>query len=92
MKNQALFSLKDKSKKLKCLLQFLFGTLRDNIMEFTFQYGICELITKAEARARVGRPQTSSSPPVILLLAVPRRLFYFGSLVLDVVFRYLSLC
>ena len=26
MKNQALFSLKDKSKKLKCrLLQFLFG-------------------------------------------------------------------
>ena len=32
-------------------------------------------------------------PPVILLLAVPRRLFCFGSLViLDVVFRYLSLC
>ena len=29
MKNQALISLKDKSKKLKCrLLQFLFGTLR----------------------------------------------------------------
>ena len=28
MKNQALFSLKDKSKKLKCrLLQFLFGAL-----------------------------------------------------------------
>ena len=31
-------------------------------------------------------------PPVILLLAGPRRLFWFGSLVvLDVVFRYLSL-
>ena len=31
IKNQALFSLKDKSKKLKChLLQFLFGTLRIN--------------------------------------------------------------
>ena len=31
MKNQALFSLKDKSKKLKCrLLQFLFGSLRVN--------------------------------------------------------------
>ena len=31
MKNQALFSSKDKSKKLKCrLLQFLFGTLRVN--------------------------------------------------------------
>ena len=39
------------------------------------------------------RPKTSSSPPVILLLAVPRRLFCFGSLVvLDEVFRYLSLC
>ena len=31
MKNQALFSLKDKNKKLKCcLLQFLFGALRVN--------------------------------------------------------------
>ena len=31
MKNQALFSLKDKSEKLKCrLLQFLFGTVRVN--------------------------------------------------------------
>ena len=35
MKNQALFSSKDKSKKLKCcLLQFLFGTLRVNTAEF----------------------------------------------------------
>ena len=32
MKNQALFSLKDKSKKLTCCLQqFLFGTLRVNV-------------------------------------------------------------
>ena len=31
MKNQAIFSLKDKSKNLKCrLLQFLFGALRVN--------------------------------------------------------------
>ena len=31
MKNQALFSSKDKSTKLKCrLLQFLFGALRVN--------------------------------------------------------------
>ena len=31
MKNQALFSSKDKSKKLKCrLLQFLYGALRVN--------------------------------------------------------------
>ena len=36
MKNQALFSSKDKSKKLKCrLLQFLFGTLRVNSMSLT---------------------------------------------------------
>ena len=29
MKNQALFSLKDKRKKIKCgLLQFLFGALK----------------------------------------------------------------
>ena len=34
MKNQALFSSKDISKKLKCpLLQFLFGTLRVNKKE-----------------------------------------------------------
>ena len=32
MKNQALFSSKDKKEKLKCrLLQFLLGTLRVNI-------------------------------------------------------------
>ena len=32
MKNQALFSLKDKSKKSKCrLLQFLFGPLSLNV-------------------------------------------------------------
>ena len=34
MKNQALFSSKDMSKKLKCcLLHFLFGTLRINTAE-----------------------------------------------------------
>ena len=33
IKNQALFSSKDKSKKLKCrLLQFLFGALRVNVI------------------------------------------------------------
>ena len=36
MKNQALFSSKDKSKNLKCcLLQFLFGALRVNTGCFT---------------------------------------------------------
>ena len=38
MKNQALFSSKDKSKKLKCrLLQFLFGALRVNKLD-VFRY------------------------------------------------------
>ena len=33
MKNQAIFSSKDKSKKMKCrLLQFLYGALRVNIL------------------------------------------------------------
>ena len=39
MKNQALFSLKDKSKKVKCrLLQFLFGAIRVNRMNTVYQY------------------------------------------------------
>ena len=34
MKNQALFPLKDKSKKIKCRLsQFLFGALRVNVIQ-----------------------------------------------------------
>ena len=37
MKNQVLFSSKDKSKKLKCrLLQFLFGALRVNYNTLKF--------------------------------------------------------
>ena len=33
MKNQALFSIKDKSKKLKChLIQFSFGALRVKVL------------------------------------------------------------
>ena len=37
MKNQALFSSKDKSKKLKCqLLQFLFGAFRVKLFEIFF--------------------------------------------------------
>ena len=39
MKDQALFSTKDKSKKIKCrLLQFLFGALRVNIYERQDKY------------------------------------------------------
>ena len=38
MKYQAIFFLKDKSKKLKCcLLQYLFGTLRLKVNEYTFR-------------------------------------------------------
>ena len=38
MKNQALFSSKDKSKKLKCCpLQFLFGEFRANSMNSTLK-------------------------------------------------------
>ena len=62
-------------------------------IRFVFVVRSCFVwLTKAEQRSRVGRPQTSSSSPLVLLLAVPRRLFCFGSLViLDVVCRYLSL-
>ena len=36
MKHQALFSLKDKTKKFKCrLLQFLFGALRVKMYGYT---------------------------------------------------------
>ena len=42
MKNQALFSLKDKSKKLKCrLLQFLFVALRVNAIYMKFVLHDC---------------------------------------------------
>ena len=46
MKNQALFSSKDKSKKLKCrLLQFSFGALRVNMLEGKIaSYPICLLL------------------------------------------------
>ena len=43
-------------------------------------------------RGLVDRKLVEATPPVIILLAVPRRLFCLGSLViLDVVCRYLSL-
>ena len=42
MKNQALFSSKDKSKKLKCLLlQFLFGALRVKCVGVP----VCQMLT-----------------------------------------------
>ena len=41
MKHQALFSSKDKSKKLKCrLLHFLFGALRFKIKVDLFRKGL----------------------------------------------------
>ena len=50
------------------------------------------LVNQSRTKGEGWSPKTSLSPPVILLVTVPRRLFCFGSLVvLDVVFRYLSL-
>ena len=47
MKNQALFSLKNKSKKIKCrLMQFLFGTLRVNLIRVKKLPGILRLTGK----------------------------------------------
>ena len=41
MNNQALFSLKDKSKKLKCrLLQFLFGAFRVKFIDFLYKFRV----------------------------------------------------
>ena len=48
MKTQALFSSKDKSKKLKCrLLQFLFGTLRVGLV-YTGYKLVCPFLLPAE--------------------------------------------
>ena len=46
MKNQALFSLKDTSKKLKCrLLQFLFGALRVKLFARVTHTEIHKIVT-----------------------------------------------
>ena len=46
MKNQDLFSSKDKTKKLKCrLLRFLFGALRVN-QKFFFNLSPLEMLSK----------------------------------------------
>ena len=43
MKNQALFSSKDKSKKLKCrLLPFLFGAVRVKATKTTYMH-VCQM-------------------------------------------------
>ena len=45
MKNQALFSSKDKSKKLKCrLLQFLFGALRVKVQLMYFYASVVYIV------------------------------------------------
>ena len=77
------------------IIPILRDCLPNYFLDLCFVFVACRCFiwrTKAELRARVGQPQTDSSPQVILLLAVPRRLFCFGYLVvLDVVFRYSSL-
>ena len=50
MKNQALFSLKDKSKKLKChLLQLWSGTLRVNILLLVHKCRFLRLNSSSES-------------------------------------------
>ena len=50
IKNQALFSSKDKSKKLKCsLLQFLFGALRAKVKSFKIQSNLSTTATHGTA-------------------------------------------
>ena len=50
MKNQALFSSKDKSKKIKWyLLQFLFGTLRANKLTSALIYILSTVIKMSKA-------------------------------------------
>ena len=47
MKNQALFSSKDKSKKIKCrLLQFLFLRFKGSLVFFLLQDLLCLLSEK----------------------------------------------
>ena len=51
MKNQVLFSSKDKSKKLKCrLLQFLFGALRVKCSEKAYVSGKCSYFSNANGK------------------------------------------
>ena len=62
MKNQALFSLKDKSKKLKChLLQFLFGALRVKSF-FKFVSSTCiantNIVTLSKQMIHIGPNKT----------------------------------
>ena len=72
MKNQAFFSSKDKSKKLKCrLLQFLFGNLRarkaDNII---YICKISEIFHLSYITARIilsGCATSSDSTPELLI-------------------------
>ena len=56
MKNQAYFSSKDKSKKLKCrLLQFLFGALRVKLIKLPQKgFEILEMVSGLILSARKG--------------------------------------
>ena len=62
------------------------------VTKFDLLKAFCQIPLTDKAK-EISAFVTPDGPPVILLLAVPRRLFCYGSLmVLDVVFRYLSLC
>ena len=58
MKNQALFSSKDKSEKSKCrLLQFLFGTLRVN-GSFRQYFSLYRAISQSKGEGRDDMQET----------------------------------
>ena len=72
MKNQALFSSKDKSRKLKCcLLQFLFGALRVKLVNVSVFYVIvlyCFDKTIEEIDRKSKRPNSQNSGNLRLTL------------------------
>ena len=60
MKNQALFSWKDKSKKLKCrLLQFLFGALKVNSINIQNANFILHAMVKRRIHSTIIRREVS---------------------------------
>ena len=62
MKNQALFSLKDKSKKLKCCqLQFLIGALRVNPIKCPEGIGFFEMGVLCTALSVLHPPLSKTS-------------------------------
>ena len=77
MKNQALLSLKDKSKKLKCcLLQFLFGALR---VKTGLTTGACIFVRNTVKSRKSQKSRSSPRPQPLALRAFYSKTWTFGS-------------